>query len=45
MPDPNDDSVPSFAGDEIEVPNSDFKFKLHYMFFDKETVKVTRTSL
>ena len=45
MPDPNDDSVPSFVGDEIQVPNSDIRFKLHYMYFDKETVKVTRTSL
>ena len=45
MPDPNDGSIPSFAGDEIDVPNSDFRFKLQYMYFDKETVKITRTSL
>lgn len=45
MPDPNDASVPSFAGDEIDVPNSDFRVKLHYMYFDKETVRITRTSL
>lgn len=45
MPDPNDNSIPSFAGDEIAVPDSDIRFKLHYMYFDKETVKITRTSL
>lgn len=44
MPDPGTSEVP-FQGEEIKVPGSDFVFKLHYMFYDKETVTITRSSL
>ena len=35
MPDPGTSEVP-FQGEEIKVPGSDFVFKLHYMFYDKD---------
>ena len=44
MPDPGTSEVP-FQGEEIKVPGSDFVFKLHYMFYDKEAVTITRSSL
>ena len=44
MPDPGTSEVP-FHGEEIKVPGSDFVFKLHYMFYDKKTVTITRSSL
>ena len=44
MPEPETKDVP-FNGEEIRVPGSDFVFKLHYMFYDKNDVTITRSSL
>ena len=44
MPDPGNGEIP-YQGDVIEVPGSDMHLKLHYMFFDKETIAITRSSL
>ena len=44
MPDPGNGEVP-FHGEEISVPGSDFTLRLHYMFYNKETVTITRSSL
>lgn len=45
MPDPGDGSIPPFAGDILNVPGSQMKLELHYIYFNKETIKITRTSL
>ena len=44
MPDPKDGSKP-FTGEEASIPGSNIKLKLHYMFFDKETIEITDSSL
>lgn len=44
LPDPSDNSKPSFAGTTLSVPGSEMKLNLHYILFDKEKVKITRTS-
>lgn len=44
MPDPKDGSKP-FSGEVISIPESNIKLELHYMFFDKETIEITETSL
>lgn len=44
MPDPKDGSKP-FTGEEVSIPGSNIKLKLHYMFFDKETIEITDSSL
>lgn len=44
MPDPGTNEVP-FNGEEIRVPDSNFVFKLHYMFYDKKDITITRSSL
>lgn len=44
MPDPKDGTKP-FCGEEISIPDSNLKLKLHYMFFDKDTIEITESSL
>lgn len=44
MPDPKDGSKP-FTGEEASIPGSNIKLKLHYMFFDMETIEITDSSL
>lgn len=44
MPDPKDGTKP-FCGEEVSIPNSNLKLKLHYMFFDKDTIEITESSL
>lgn len=45
MPDPGDGSKPPFVGDILNIPGSQMKLELHYIYFNKETIKITRTSL
>lgn len=45
MPDPEDGIEPSFTHKVYSVPNSEIRLELHYTYFDKEGVKITRTSL
>ena len=44
MPDPKDGSKP-FSGERIQIQGSNIELELHYMFFDKETIEITETSL
>ena len=44
MPDPDGKTEPAFAGALLEVPGSEMKLELNYIFFDKKTVKITRAS-
>ncbi len=44
MPAPKDGAKP-FRGEKISIPNSNIKLNLHYMFFDKDTIEITETSL
>ena len=45
MPDPDDGSEPKFKNKVLTVPRSNIKLVLHYTYFDKKTVKVTRSSI
>lgn len=45
MPDPGDGSVPTSSGELLSVPGSQIKLELHYIYFNKSTIKITRISL
>ncbi|MCR4849539.1 MAG: hypothetical protein K5920_11915 [Bacteroidales bacterium] len=45
MPDPDGVSEPKFKNKVLTVPGSKIKLVLHYTFFDKDTVKITRSSI
>lgn len=45
MPEPKDGSVPSFTKRILYVSGSEMKMELHYMFFNPNTIKITRTSI
>lgn len=45
MPDPGNGKEPDFKPNVLSVPDSEIKLELHYTFFDKNSVKITRTSL
>jgi len=44
MPDPDGISTPAFAGKQLSVPGSEMKLELNYIFFDKTTATITRSS-
>lgn len=44
MPDPDGKTEPEFAGKNLNIPGSNMQLELHYIFFDKETFKITRHS-
>lgn len=44
MPDPDGKTTPAFVGKKYNVPGSEMTLELHYIFFDKNTISITRTS-